>query len=62
MNDAPLSDLSIKASIKTENKLMDFSDYSWQDCPDTGNSTVSYILFYQGGTIDHGTRVPLPVA
>ena len=32
-NDAPVSDLLIQASIKTENQLMPFSDSSWQDCP-----------------------------
>ena len=41
---------------------MAFSDSSWQDCPNTGISTVAYIIFYQGGTIDHGTHVPVPVA
>ena len=41
---------------------MAFSDSSWQDCPDTGRSTGSYIIFYQGGPIDHGTPVPVPVA
>ena len=39
-----------------------FSDSSCQDCPDTGRSTASYIIFYQGGLIDHGTHVPVPVA
>ena len=41
---------------------MDFSDSSWQDCPDTGIITGAYVIFYQGGTIDHGTHVPGPVA
>ena len=41
---------------------MGFSDSSWQDFPDTGRSTGGYIIFYQGGTIDHGTHVPGPVA
>ena len=57
MNDAPISDLSRKDSIKTENQLMDFSDSSWQDSLDTGRSTESYIIFYQGGQIDHVTHV-----
>ena len=39
MNDAPVTDLLIQASIKTENHLMDFSDSSWQYCPDIGRST-----------------------
>ena len=41
---------------------MDFSDYSWQDFSDTGISTGAYIIFYQGGPIDHGTHVPGTVA
>ena len=40
---------------------MDFSDSSWQDCPDTGRSTGAYIIFYQGRPIDHGTHVTVPV-
>ena len=45
MNDAPLSDLLRQASIKNENSLMDFSDSSWQDFPDTGKSTGVYIYY-----------------
>ena len=41
---------------------MDFSDYSWQYFLKTGISKEAYIIFYQGGTIDHGTPVPGPVA
>ena len=41
---------------------MDFSDSSWQDCPDTGRSTGAYNILYQGGPIDHGTHVQVPVA
>ena len=39
---------------------MDFSDYGWQDFPDNGRSTGAYIIFYQGGPIEHGTHVPGP--
>ena len=62
INDAPVSDLLRQASIKTDNKLMDFSDYSWQYFLKTGISKEAYIIFYQGGPIDHGTPVPRPVA
>ena len=48
-------------SIKTENKLMAFSDSSWQDFSNTVISTGSYIIFYQGGPIDHSPHVPVPV-
>ena len=41
---------------------MAFYDSSWKNCPDTGRSTGSYIIFYQGGKIDHGTHVPGSVA
>ena len=62
LNDAPVTDLLRQPNIKTENKLMAFSDSSWQDFPDTGSSTGAYIIFYQDGPIDHGTHVPGPVA
>ena len=39
MNDAPVTDLLRQANVKTNNRLMDFSDSSWQYCPDTGRST-----------------------
>ena len=62
INDAQVTDLLRQDSIKIENHLIDFSDSSWQDCPDTGRSTGAYVIFYQGGTTDHGTHVPVPVA
>ena len=62
MNDSPVYDLLRQASIKNENHLMDFSDSSQHDYPDTYRSTGAYIIFYIGGTIDHGTHVPVPVA
>ena len=52
----------IQANIKTKNRLMDFSGSSSQDYPDTGIITGAYIIFYQGGPIDHGKHVPGPVA
>ena len=61
MNDATVYDLLRQAKIKPENKLMDFSDSIWQDCLDTGRRTGAYIIFYQGGTIDHSTNFPGPV-
>ena len=62
INDAPLSEILIQAIIKTENQLMDFSYSSWQYCTYTCRITGAYIIFYQCGTIDHGTHVPGPVA
>ena len=62
MNDAPGTDILRQSNIKTKNHLMDFSDSSLQYCPDTERSTGAYIIFYQGGPIDHGTHVRVPVA
>ena len=62
IKDAPLSDLLRQANIKTENQFMAFSGSSWQDCPDTGRSTGAYIIFYQGGPIDHDAYVLGPVS
>ena len=47
IDNSPVSELLRQASIKIENHLMDFSDFSWQYCPDTGRSTGAYIIFYQ---------------
>ena len=41
---------------------MYFYDYSWQYCPYTGISTGTYVIFYQGEPIDHGTHVSVPVS
>ena len=62
MNDAPVTDLLIQAIIKTDNLLMAFSDSSWQDFSDIGKITGAYIIFYQGGPIDHVIHVPGPVS
>ena len=57
LNDAPVTYILRQANIKTKNNLMDFYDSSWQDCPETGRSIGAYIIFYQGGPIEHGTHV-----
>ena len=56
LNDAPVTDILRQANNKTKNHLMEFSDSSWQDCPDTGRNTGAYIIFNQGGPIDHCTN------
>ena len=61
IEDAPLSDLLIQAIINPDNQFMVFSDYKWQDCPDTGTSMGAFIVFFQGGTIDCCTHVTGPV-
>ena len=51
INGAPVSDLLRQATIKTENTLMGFSDFSWKDCLGTGRSTGSYIIFIKVGKL-----------
>ena len=62
MNDTPVTDILRKASNKTENHLIAFSDSSWQYFADTSISTGAYIIFYKGRPIYFGTHVPGPVA
>ena len=59
---SPLYELLRNQEIQFKNFIISFSDSSWQDCIDTGKSTGSYIIMYQGGVIDHGSMVPTPVA
>ena len=61
MKDSPLSDLLRQFRIKSENQLLAFSNYVYQDFTDTVMSTGACITFYQSGPIDHGTHVPGPV-
>ena len=56
VNDEPVSDLLRQASIKIEDHLMDYYS-SFQDCTDTDRIIETYIIFYQGGPIHHGTHV-----
>ena len=42
--------------------MIDFSDSSWQDCPEIVRSTVAYIIFYKFVAIDHVKHVLGPVA
>ena len=62
MKDVALYDPLRKASTKTDNPLMHFSDSSCQYYPDTSRITGAYIIFYQGGPNDYGTHVPGPLA
>ena len=62
IEDALLSEILIQASIRTEKQSMVFSAYICKDCQDTGISTGAYVVFYQGGAIDHCTHVPGPVS
>ena len=43
-------------------ELMAFTDASWQDCPDTGQSTSGEFIFCQGGYIHAKSHMPIPVA
>jgi hypothetical protein len=57
----PIHDLCETHSIPHADLTL-LTDASWQDCPDTGRSTVGYIIFYNGAPIEANTTVPVPVA
>ena len=58
---SPVHELLQSHEIKT-NDITVFCDASWQDCPDTGRSTIGYLVFYQGGVVAANSMVPTPVA
>jgi hypothetical protein len=39
-----------------------FFDASWQDCPDTGCSTIGYMIFHNKVLIEANSTMPTPVA
>ena len=62
VKDAPLFDLLRQDSINAENQLMVLSDSICKYCTDIVRRTGEYIIFYQGGLIDHVTHVPGPIS
>ena len=46
----------------TEETIITFRDSSFNDCIDTGRSTGAHITFVQGGAVDYGCHLPVPVA
>jgi hypothetical protein len=58
---SPVYKMCITQGIQPSDLIV-FTDASWQDCPDTGQSTVGYLIFYQGGIINVNLTVPTPVA
>jgi hypothetical protein len=51
IKDSPVWHIYKKYKIETTD-IIGFSDSSWQDCPDTGQSTCRFKVFIQGGLID----------
>ena len=60
--DSPVQVILTQNNFKGKHVLLGFHDSSWQDCPDSGKSTGSHVLFGQGGPIDFSSFVPAPVA
>ena len=46
----------------SNNTIVAFTDSSWNDCIDTGRSTGGYNILIQGGPVDYGSHLPIPVA
>ena len=45
-----------------EDTVVTFTDSSWNDCIDTGRSTGRNCSIMQGGSVDHSSHLPIPVA
>ena len=61
--DSPIYKILKSNNIKTSSEsVITFSDSSWNDCIDTGRSTGGYVTYIQGGTVDYGSHLPVPVA
>ena len=59
---APVHKILLETGMPVIHDLVGMHDSSWQDCPDTGRSTGSYVHFAQGGPVDFAAYVPSPVA
>jgi hypothetical protein len=58
---SPIYKIAKERSIPIS-EIMTLTDASWQDCPDTGRSTVGDMTFVQGGYVQAKSHVPQPVA
>ena len=62
IEDAPIYKMLRENKITPSRKLFTFTDSSWDDDFNTSRSTGGYIIFYQGGVVDHSSNMPIPVA
>jgi len=58
---APLIKMLESQEIQQHHEFFGFSDSSWNDDADTGQSMGCFILTYMGGIVDHSSNIPDPV-
>ena len=58
----PVYDICRQHCCIPHSDLTIFSDTSWQDCPDTGDSTVGYMIFQNSALIEANSTMPTPIA
>ena len=59
---SPVYKMLKQNDIQPSRNLFTFTDSSWDDDQDTSRSTGGYLIFYQGGVVDHSSNMPGPVA
>jgi hypothetical protein len=62
LEQAPLIQTLNNENIQQIHRLFRFSDSSWNDDIDHGQSTGCFIIKYMGGIIDHSSNLPGLVA
>jgi hypothetical protein len=58
----PIYQLLQENNITPSIKKFTFCDSSWDDAHDTSRSTGGFLIFYQGGIVDHSSNMPEPEA
>jgi hypothetical protein len=58
---APLIKMLESQEIQQHHEFFGFSDSSWNNDADTGQSMGCFILTYMGGIVDHSSNIPDPV-
>ncbi len=62
MIEAPIIHMLIAENIQQNHPFFTFSDLSWNDDVDCGQSTGCFIMVYMGGIMDHSSYLPDPIA
>ena len=59
---SPAYKILLDNNVPPSRNMFTFCDSSWDDDHDTSRSTGGFLIFYQGGVVDHSSNMPDPIA
>jgi hypothetical protein len=62
ITNSPSYKVLLDNNVLPSRNMFTFCDSSWDDDHDTSRSTGGFLIFYQGGVVDHSSNMPDPIA